>query len=80
VYVPGGGRDRRATDSVPIGMVFTDATGRFTVDGLLPGVPYRLFYREVQPARRGGPIADEITLKPAEERSLGELKPPVRDP
>jgi hypothetical protein len=80
VYAPGGGHDRRATDSVPIGTVFTDANGRFTVDGLLPGVPYRLFYREFQPARRGGPVMDELTLKPGQERNLGELKMPAREP
>jgi hypothetical protein len=66
-------------DSLPIATIYTDATGKFTVDGLLPGVPYKLYYREFQPARRGGPATPEVTLKPGEQRDLGELKVPARE-
>jgi hypothetical protein len=81
VYAPGGpGRDRRAVDTVPIATVFTDATGRFTIEGLLPGVPYQLNYREFQPPGRGGRATDEVSLKPGEDRDLGDLRMPARDP
>jgi RNA polymerase sigma factor (sigma-70 family) len=79
LYVPGSGREPAATASVPIGTVFTDGAGRFTLDGLLPGVPYRFYCREFRPNRRGGPATPELTLKPGEEQDLGELKVP-RDP
>jgi RNA polymerase sigma factor (sigma-70 family) len=80
LYVGGGrGNDPRAADSVPTGTVYTNATGKFTLNGLLPGVPYKLGYRVLQRPRAGGPATDEFTLKPGEGRDLGDLRVPARE-
>ena len=77
IYAPAGaGRDGKTVDTLRLGTFFTDATGRFKIDGLLPGVAYELNYRELGPKGRGGPVTKEAGLKPGEERDLGEIKVP----
>ena len=62
------------------GPVFTDADGRFRIDGLVPGVACDLQFREPKPNGRGGPVTKVDGLKPGEERDLGELKVPAKRP
>jgi RNA polymerase sigma factor (sigma-70 family) len=77
IYAPiGRGKDARAVDRVLSGTVYTDADGRFKLDGLIPGVAYELSYREMRPKGRGGPVTNAASLKPGEVRELGELKVP----
>jgi RNA polymerase sigma factor (sigma-70 family) len=79
IYAPAGkGKDGQAVDMVRIGTVFTDADGRFRIDGLLPGVAYDLNFRAIKPGGRGslGPVTKGVGLKPGEERDLGDLKTP----
>lgn len=81
VFAPAGkGRDGKAVDTVRIATVYTDANGRFRIDGLLPGVAYDLSFREMKPKGRGGPVTKGVSLKPGEERELGDLKAPMREP
>jgi RNA polymerase sigma factor (sigma-70 family) len=74
ITVPVNLRDARTTDTIQTGTVFTDATGRFTLNGLLPGVEYRFYYRDPQARRRGGPFTDELKFRAGEDRDLGEVR------
>jgi hypothetical protein len=65
---------------VPIGTVFTDATGQFRIDALSPGVAYSLLLREMKPNGRAGPLKTALPLKPGETRDLGDLTVRQRDP
>jgi protocatechuate 3,4-dioxygenase beta subunit len=79
IYAPAGkGVDGKTVDMVRIGTVFTDANGRFRIDGLLPGVAYDLNFREFKPGGRArlGPVTGVVGLKAGEERDLGDVKAP----
>ena len=53
--------------------IFTDSTGRFRVEGLAPGLNYRLFYEDMR-GIRGNRGVDITPLKPGESRDLGDIK------
>ena len=74
-YAPAGnGRDAWASDTVRLGTSFTDANGKFTIDGLLPGVSYEIRFREMKPRGRSGLVTKEVGLKPGETRELREVR------
>ena len=57
-------------DQPPDGLPL-DANGRFLIEGLVPGAPYKLdFNRELE----RHPIAVDLTLKPGEARKLGDVR------
>jgi Carboxypeptidase regulatory-like domain len=75
VYAPSGkGADGRTVDTVRIATFYTNAEGRFRIDGLLPGVAYDLSFRERQPKGRGGPVVKAVSLKPGETQDLGDRR------
>jgi hypothetical protein len=53
--------------------IFTDATGRFRLQGLVPNMPYKLFIENSQ-AIRGYRAIDVPPLRPGEARDLGDIK------
>jgi hypothetical protein len=61
-------------EMVRLGSVFTDADGKFRLDGLVPNVEYELDYRELKPNGRGGTLLKAEKIGPGAERDLGELK------
>ncbi len=71
--------DGDRSNAVSVGNVFTDSKGRFQLDGLIPGVPYELYFREFKPNGRSGVFAKEIRAKAGENRNLGDLKLAVKD-
>jgi hypothetical protein len=75
LFAPAGkGADGKTIDMVRISNVFTDADGRFTIDGLLPGVSYDLHFREIKPRGRGGVVIKDVRTRSGEQRELGDLK------
>jgi len=77
IFAPAGkGADGKFAENVRLGNVFANTDGRFTIDGLLPGVTYDLHYRELRPGRRGGVLIKDVQLKPGEAKDLGDLKVP----
>ena len=54
--------------------MYTDADGRFRIDGLVPGLAYDVHFKQFSPNFRSGLVAKKIMVKPGEERELGELK------
>ena len=44
----------KETEMVRLGSVFTNADGKFRLEGLLPDVTYDPYYRELKPSGRGG--------------------------
>jgi RNA polymerase sigma factor (sigma-70 family) len=77
VFLVAAEDDAPAPDT--IGSVPLGRDGGFHFDGVVPGVRYRLVYRVPLVLRRDRPPPPEVTLKPGENRDLGELKVP-RDP
>ncbi|HKB02630.1 MAG TPA: sigma-70 family RNA polymerase sigma factor [Gemmataceae bacterium] len=77
VFAPGRrGPQGKVIDMVRMSSVFTDADGRFTINGLFSGVSYDLNFREIKPGGRGGVLKKDVELKPGEHRQLGDLKVP----
>jgi hypothetical protein len=58
----------------------TDADGRFTVSGLIPGLKYHLVWKDAQRARPPesddwkGIIFRDVVFKPGEDKDVGEVK------
>jgi hypothetical protein len=60
----------------------TDKDGAFRIEGLMPGVAYRLPFWEIKQGRvvGDGVIAEDLTLKEGESRDLGNVTGrPLRD-
>jgi hypothetical protein len=64
----------KQTGMVRLGSVFTDAEGKFRLDGLLPDETYDLYYRELKPNGRGAVLTKGAKVGTGEEREVGELK------
>jgi RNA polymerase sigma factor (sigma-70 family) len=77
--VAGKGQDAAASDTLRLGTTFTDATGKFAITGLLPGVTYEIRFREMKPKGRAGPVTKEVRLKAGETRDLGEGRAMTND-
>jgi RNA polymerase sigma factor (sigma-70 family) len=54
---------------------WTDKDGKFRVEGLIPGLKYKLYYKgDSFVTRIGGPAAENLTVKPGETKELGDLQ------
>jgi RNA polymerase sigma factor (sigma-70 family) len=57
----------------------TDANGTFRIDGLIPGVPFKLdHHRAGRAPLRANPLVEPLTVRPGETLDLGDckVKPP----
>lgn len=59
--------------------IVTGADGRFTATGLLADIKYSINFGEPKPGGRRGVVVKDLSLKPGEERDLGDLKVPPKD-
>jgi hypothetical protein len=67
-------------ESVRVGTEVTDEKGVFQLVGLIPGVEYELYFREITPKGRSGIVVSGIKLKAGEKRDLGEFKIQKKEP
>ena len=56
----------------------TDKEGRFRLEGIGPGLRYSVHTME-GPARVGGTLFEDLTLKAGETRDLGDVQAKVRN-